>query len=347
MEAISESNTLLILWLVFLVAYIQADDNNDVKNCELYNPVDSPFAKRIINGEDAPPGRYPYMVNLVTSEKKHVCGGMLIAPNLALSAAHCSDNNKTNLYESSVQIGRYITTCEQPDHYEEFTIEQLYLHPKYLKTEEGNAIFDQMVIRFGGVSLNSPVRLPTDPIDAYNEWIFLGFGTKANWYLKWPKTLQQAPMAFVNRTECSKYKAAENNITYKEKIGDDMFCAGKSAASSLARTPSICLGDSGGPLVQIGPNGKDVAIGIASWNYACGRHNFPSIFSNISYTLDWILDTITEAEDDTPMPSMVPSEHPSVMPSVSPGPTVYDAAPRIPFSFFWLFFLSFVGIVLL
>jgi hypothetical protein len=49
---------------------------------------------RIISGKDAPPGRFPYAVGLLSGLPKQqegwqphfICGGSLIAPNLVLSA---------------------------------------------------------------------------------------------------------------------------------------------------------------------------------------------------------------------------------------------------------------------
>lgn len=40
-------------------------------------------------GEAAAEGRFPYMCNLKDNNHKHVCGGVLIAPQAVLTAAHC------------------------------------------------------------------------------------------------------------------------------------------------------------------------------------------------------------------------------------------------------------------
>jgi len=45
-----------------------------------------PFEDRIVNGLDAPEGRFPWFVRLVGSE---LCGGSLIASDIVLTAAHC------------------------------------------------------------------------------------------------------------------------------------------------------------------------------------------------------------------------------------------------------------------
>ena len=48
------------------------------------------FHERIIGGEAAPVGLYPYIVSL-QGASGHFCGGSLIAPDVVLSAAHCKN----------------------------------------------------------------------------------------------------------------------------------------------------------------------------------------------------------------------------------------------------------------
>ena len=44
---------------------------------------------RIIGGNDAPYGRYPYMVSLLNEAGEHTCGGSLVAADVVITAAHC------------------------------------------------------------------------------------------------------------------------------------------------------------------------------------------------------------------------------------------------------------------
>lgn len=45
---------------------------------------------RIIGGADAQVGRYPYMVGLLSNSGFHACGGVLVAKDIVLTAAHCT-----------------------------------------------------------------------------------------------------------------------------------------------------------------------------------------------------------------------------------------------------------------
>ena len=47
-------------------------------------------SRRIVGGDPAPAGRYPYIVGMLFSvESTPFCGGTLIAPTVVLTAAHC------------------------------------------------------------------------------------------------------------------------------------------------------------------------------------------------------------------------------------------------------------------
>jgi len=44
----------------------------------------------IIKGRKAAEGRFPYFVSLINKKGAHRCGGVLIAPDMVLTAASCS-----------------------------------------------------------------------------------------------------------------------------------------------------------------------------------------------------------------------------------------------------------------
>uniref|UniRef100_A0A0K8RL28 Putative serine protease n=1 Tax=Ixodes ricinus TaxID=34613 RepID=A0A0K8RL28_IXORI len=64
------------------------DESSVNKSCgrrHLSNAVSA----RIINGTDAKPGDWPWMVGLYTPDDSFHCGGVLIHPQYVLTAAHC------------------------------------------------------------------------------------------------------------------------------------------------------------------------------------------------------------------------------------------------------------------
>ena len=45
----------------------------------------------MVNGNDAPPHSWPWMISLQYKDQGHICGGALIAAEWVLTAAHCTD----------------------------------------------------------------------------------------------------------------------------------------------------------------------------------------------------------------------------------------------------------------
>ncbi|XP_040069914.1 enteropeptidase-like [Ixodes scapularis] len=74
------------------------------------------ISARIINGTEAPPDHWPWMVAFYNSNDTYVCGGVLIAQEYVVTAAHCFRNQGD--HEFSVRLGTTLQTnvsqCNTP-----------------------------------------------------------------------------------------------------------------------------------------------------------------------------------------------------------------------------------------
>ncbi|XP_040982203.1 chymotrypsin-like protease CTRL-1 isoform X1 [Aquila chrysaetos chrysaetos] len=87
------------LWAVACLALAST-----VSGCGV--PAISPsvhYSERIINGQNAVPGSWPWQVSLQTRSGSHFCGGSLINENWVVTAAHC----EFNPYSHVVILGQY------------------------------------------------------------------------------------------------------------------------------------------------------------------------------------------------------------------------------------------------
>jgi hypothetical protein len=232
---------------------------------------------RVIGGADAVDGRYPYFVQIW---QRSLCGGVLIGPNLVLTAAHCQNA------ADSVKVGRY--NRFGGDSAETISIAQKVVHERYNSAEYP---YDIMLILLSSTTTKRYPRLNANndfPITTTTGIRVLGMGdTDSSSSLALPTKLQDATVGYVTNPVCQQKHTADT-------VTSDMLCAsafGKDAwyvthartqkefslffrCFQLSLIPSSFFsfrlrcsdGDSGGPLIRRGSGpSRDVLIGLTSW----------------------------------------------------------------------------------
>lgn len=227
----------------------------------------------IVNGSEVdPPGKYPFMVNAGG------CGASLVAPNVILSAAHCSG------YISSVRIGRH-NLLDNSEQYETFTIAEQVPHPDF---NSQTLDYDYMMLKLNGSSSYTPVTLDDGSVN-------LSPGTDLT-VMGWGSTSSGGSVSSVlMEVEVDAYSNADCNAAYANTITDRMICAARPTQDS-------CQGDSGGPIID---TASGVQIGVVSWGSGCADPNFPGVYARVSSEISWIqgyIDSWSGGGGTTPSP---------------------------------------------
>ena len=83
----------------------------------------------------------------------------------------------------------------------------------------------------------------------------------------------------IDEEQCNEYDWLNDYVV------DGMLCAGYERGQI-----DSCQGDSGGPLVRRTENsgGGFELIGIVSWGFGCAEPNWPGVYTDVFYYLDWI-----------------------------------------------------------
>jgi len=224
---------------------------------------------RIIGGDDVKRGEFPYFVEMGN------CGGVLIAPGIALSAAHCREILLPGVY---VTIGPHgIKDVEAP----RVKIVERQFHPWYWKS------YDMILLRLEEPIYfdDSAVELTVNddhafPLDGSNL-TGIGFGTLKEGSNISPEILQKVEMQAVNLQDC--------NETLNGCVWDDAYlCAGTEEGGK-----DTCQGDSGGPLVYIDGN-QHTLVGLTSWGEGCGDKGIPAAYARVSMGMDWISTVVCD-----------------------------------------------------
>ncbi|XP_074055125.1 serine protease 27-like [Macrotis lagotis] len=251
---------------------------------------------KIMGGQSAPEGKWPWQVSL-WYRRRFICGGSLIDSQWVLTAAHCFlKSTDPSMY--MIFVG-YTKLYEGNSHSLQVSVRKIFRHPNFSNDHPfgSDIALLELSSSVGFSSYILPICLPTPGL-YYEEksscWI-TGWGAliETENYSETSK-LQEAEIPLMNSYLCNLFYGVQmtGNLTYD--IKDDMLCAG-----DIIHQRAICRGDSGGPLVCEFSE-TWMQVGIASWGMECVTQVSPSVFSRVSYYLDWIEETKKKAYQSSP-----------------------------------------------
>ncbi|XP_034750824.1 serine protease 33-like isoform X2 [Etheostoma cragini] len=239
----------------------------------------TPLNTRIVGGQKAPVGNWPWQASLQSSGR-HFCGGSLINNEWVLTAAHCFPRIPTGL---TVFLGLQSLQGPNPNGVSR-TVTTVIKHPNYNSITKDNDICL--------LKLSSPVTF-TDFIvpvclAAPGSTFFSGV---SSWVTGWgdigsgvslppPGNLMEVNVPIVGNSEC--------NCNYGVgSITKNMICAGLRAGGK-----DSCQGDSGGPMVSK-QGSRWILGGIVSFGIGCAQPDFPGVYTRVSQYQTWINNQIT------------------------------------------------------
>ncbi len=240
--------------------------------------TESGVSSRIIGGEQAPAGEWPYMVALTTRDKSFVwCGGSLLNERYVLTAAHCVDKKDPSTMD--VIVGAY--DMDNISAAERIRVKQIYVHQDYAYSSGGNDIAVLELESAPRLTQFTSIATAADfnRINNGDLLTVIGFGTRKEENgvkSDAPTKLHQVDVPFVQIEECR-----TKGGSYARQ-GDGVFCAGTAGKDS-------CSGDSGGPIFFRTNHGL-TQMGVVSWGDGCGRSDKPGVYTKLSAFDTWLND---------------------------------------------------------
>jgi hypothetical protein len=260
----------------------------------------------IVGGTDAGVGVHTHQVALFgsTSTSSFTCGGILVAYDVVITAAHCVD------YVTVAKIGLYY--LNNPTGSETINICQKVKQPNgddigLLKLCQVSSLAQQGIVKT--IKLNASPNVPTvGQVLTVTGW---GDTTEGGVI---SNTLQKVDVNYVSQDTC----VAIYGVNSAE------MCAGVTEGGK-----DSCQGDSGGPLV-IGTSAADfVLVGVVSGGTGCARPDYPGIYNRISSEISWVLSQGCAMTTISPCGIQTTNGNPLAAPVVKPVPKpVIKPVPR-------------------
>lgn len=251
------------------------------------------FEPRIFGGSRVQVGEYPYLAAIFNrgdwNSIYFKCGGVLLAPDIVLTAAHCApvaDVVMTPLYH--LDISKPVNEkLNQPTarHF----VEKIVTHPDYDEWTLNNDVCILKLAKDPSWSQNDQnsesettfypsieLNFDSDIPERNAEMHVTGWGTTET-EIHTMKPLDTIVLAMRNK-KCSKL--------FTSTFTNSMMCG----ASPPDQKNDACSGDSGGPLVIKGGGrkGLDLLVGTVSWGITCADSKYPGVYTKMSELGGWI-----------------------------------------------------------
>lgn len=225
---------------------------------------------RIVGGQRAAEGQFPYMVSLRPSytPREHGCGGFIINSRWVGSVAHCMVNPISHMLVLAV-----VGTIRQSVGGTVYRLAIWFNHPAYMYAERLHDIgIGRTRTEIIFTPLVQPIPLGSDYVGAGVQATISGWGT-----LDYPLPIGRFSeyLQWITLTTITNEECVERTIPdWRFMVNDENICTYDGAGVGA------CNGDSGSPLTAGG-----FVIGAVSWALPCARKLMHVVISEFPINL--------------------------------------------------------------
>ncbi|XP_046463038.1 chymotrypsinogen A-like [Daphnia pulex] len=244
--------------------------------------------ERIIEGELAAAGQFPYVVSITDENNRHFCGGFIYNDRWIVTTASCVDGK--TIYQLKVVVGQVSAINPDPNE-ESMAVYSIVSFPEYNSTNKMNDI--------ALIKLSKSIQFDYENVDfiVYNQFDFVErvgmiMGWGANMDGGYESVNLRYAAGFIMFTNVS-----TGCGTYSDSVEFDpaiMMCCGVSIVATPPGSP--CMYDEGSPFVQelVDPANSSLviptAVGIFSKTPSCELSS-RSVYTRLSVYYYWLKNT--------------------------------------------------------
>ncbi len=253
---------------------------------------------KIVGGQEAQIGEFPWMVSLQDQYGDHFCGASLIADNYVLTAAHCVVGASAN----QVKVVLGVHSQQQSPEKQTLEVSRIIRHQQYddFSLENDIALLqlkqaaDQ---RFTRLQLADQQVMQQAATPGETATV-IGWGTLQS-DGPMPDALQKVDLPLVSPETCE-------SAYYPGDIHSHNICAGYQQGGK-----DSCQGDSGGPLF-VNHFNEFYQVGIVSWGEGCALPNKYGVYTRTESFGNWLTSAMSgQIGDDDSSPGDQPDPLPT------------------------------------
>lgn len=217
------------------------------------------------------------------SKQVYLCAASLIAPNLALTAAHCVKQPEKYL----VRAGEWDTSTDK-ERFQTQTREvvQVVIHEKYNQLHHNNIALLKLDKPFEADENIQAVCLPPPDANFNGMDCFTGAWGKDKFEDgRLQNILRRVEVPVVPHDKCQDaFRSTRLGPFFV--LDKSYMCAGGE------ENVDVCTGDGGAPLVCPISEGNDryFQAGIVAWGIGCGQKGIPGAYTDVTKFVAWIFD---------------------------------------------------------